>query len=381
MAPVEKNTTPKVLPRVLVVDDEPMLIELVGDIIGSGVEVIPAKNLGEARRIMAKQAIELLVADVNLPDGNGMSLLAALRQQQPTASAIVITGAPSVDGAISAMRQGALDFVPKPFSAEQLNERVQNALEHGALVKKEQRRLSRLRDTVRRLNEARRIVSRKVDLLCNDLVNAYGELSRQLDTVRTQESFRKYLEQAQDLEQLLCHTMDWMLRQMGYSNVAIWLAADEAQFQLGAYMKYTIAGDAGLAEAMRAGLVPLTVKEGILHLDGEQTEAALSAEEMQFLKNQTVLGVNCTYLGEPLAAVIMFRDADKPFTDEDAAVLKLISPIFACSLASAVRGQEQGEDDTDDEDGGGSVLGEEEKDEKGKKNDADWWKRGEQPPF
>ena len=48
-------------------------------------------------------------------------------------------------------------------------------------------------------------------------MTAYGELSRQLDGVRTQEGFRRYIAEAADLEQLLCHAMDWLLRQMGYS--------------------------------------------------------------------------------------------------------------------------------------------------------------------
>ncbi len=64
-------------------------------------------------------------------------------------------------------------------------------------------------------------------MLCNDLVTAYGELSRQFDGVRNQESFRKTCDGAKDLEQLLCHAMDWLLRQVGYSNVAVWLADEE----------------------------------------------------------------------------------------------------------------------------------------------------------
>ena len=58
------------------------------------------------------------------------------------------------------------------------------------------------------------------------------ELSKQLDVVRTQEGFRKLLNEAKDLEQLLCHAMDWLLRQLGYCNVAIWLTASLPYFSL-----------------------------------------------------------------------------------------------------------------------------------------------------
>ena len=73
---------------------------------------------------------------------------------------------------------------------------------------------------------------------------------------------------------------------------------------------------------------------------------------------------------------------ENPFTEEDAATLKTVCPLFAVALAGIVRG----EDDEEAESDGGSMLDEEKrekpkKDEKKKKDDADWWKRGEEPPF
>jgi DNA-binding response OmpR family regulator len=382
MAPVVKSDAkPKVIaPRILVVDDEPTLIELVGDVVGGSIncKVLSAGSISEARKIMASTPIELLVADVNLPDGDGTALLSALKLQQPHANAIVITGAPSIAGAINAIRGGAIDFLPKPFSADQLVARVNKALEQQKSGAKKERRLDRLRDAVKRLNEARRLVSKKVDLLCNDLITAYGELSRQLDTVRTQESFRTLLAEAKDLEQMLCHSMDWLLRQLGYSNVAIWLAGDDGEYQLGAYMKYTVAGEPQFTEAMKDGILNLLNKESFIHLSADEAREKLSAAEAKFMADQTVLGVTCTYLGEPLAGILLFRDGKTPFTDDDAEALKLISSIFATSLAGTVH-------EGDEEDDGGSLLDDDtDNDQKprGKgKNDSDWWKRGEPPPF
>src|SRR5688500_7162246 len=308
-------------PRILV-DDQPRLIDLVGDVVGGQIacNVISAPTVAEAKKILATTAIELLVADVNLPDGKGTELLSSLREHQPQANAIVITGQPSMDGAITAMREGAVDFLPKPFSAESLVARVSKALQLQAAMAKKERRLDRLRDAVKRLNEARRVVSKKVDLLCNDLITAYGELSKQVDSVRTQESFRKLLAEADDLEQLLCHAMDWLLRQLGYSNVAVWLAAEDGEFQLGAYMKYTIPGDPALTEAMRKGLVAAVTREGFLHIKPDELARKATPAEMKYLRGQSVLACNCTYLGEALAAVVLYRDGKTPFGDDDAAV-------------------------------------------------------------
>jgi DNA-binding response OmpR family regulator len=215
MAPTIKEPTqsPAVSkPLVLVVDDEPALRELADDVVRRGTDcrVIAVDSIRRARDILHAENVDLVLLDVNLPDGDGMSLLPLLRERHPTAEAVVITGQPSLDGAIGAMRAGVIDFLPKPFSADHLQERVRRALARQAIVARTDKRLRRLRRAVRRLNVSRRTVSQKVDLLCNDLVSAYGELSKQLDTVRVTESFRKLVYSARDLEQLLCHAMDYI---------------------------------------------------------------------------------------------------------------------------------------------------------------------------
>lgn len=375
-------------PRVLVVDDEPNLIEVLGDVVGRGMgcRVVTAANLAQARKILATQTIELLVADLNLPDGDGMTLLPAMREHQPNASTIMITGSPSVDDAIGAMRGGAVDFVPKPFTQAHLVERVQRALDLQQFTARQDKRFGKLRDAVRRLNESRKLISKKVDLLCNDLVSAYGELSRQLDCVRTQEGFRKYVEKAHDLEQLLCHAMDWMLRQIGYANVAVWLSAEDGEFQLGAYMKYTVAGEPILTDALKRVLLPRAVSDGMVRLQADELGDKLTPQEMALLKGQEIVAVNCTYLGESLAALVFFRDAKIPFTADDESLLKQVSPIFAVSLASVVRGAEgEGEDGPEGDapflDGSAEPEKKDPKQKKKKDDAADWWKRGEAPPF
>jgi FixJ family two-component response regulator len=363
-------------PRVLVVDDEPGLVELLNDVVESlDCKVTVAHTVAQAKKLLANGPFELLLTDVHLPDGDGLSLLTTLRRYQPTASAIVMTGSPSVEGAVTALRGGAIDFVAKPFNNDQIVDRVSKALQRQSIQAKQDKRLVRLRDAVKRLGAARRMVSQKVDLLCNDLVSAYGELSKQMDSVRTQESFRKHIEQSKDLEQLLCHTMDWLLRQLGYANVALWLAGEDGEFQLGAYMKYTIAGDEIISSAMRNGLLPGTVKDGFAHVTGESLRGRLEADELEVLASQDILSISCTYLGEALAAVVFFRDATSSFNENDEVTLKAIAPIFATALATIVRDPNQAGDE-----GGDGPFADDDPRE-GKRHRDDWWKRGEPPPF
>lgn len=375
------SPTTKDLPRVLLVDDDPDVLELLGDVIAEKFQcnVAQASSIADARKLIETSDIDLMVADVHLPDGDGTQLVTQLHKDRPAAGAVVITGQPSVESAIRAIRSGAVDLLPKPFKVDDLTERLERALKRTAIASKHEARIDRLRAAVRKLNDARRTVSKKVDLLCNDLVSAYGELSRQLEDVRTQENFRKLIGEAKDLEQLLCHMMDWLLRQLGYSNVAVWLMGENGEYQLGAYMKYTVAGDPAVTEALQRVILPAVTREGFMHVTAAELREKFKSKEMKALGDQEFLAVNCTYLGETLAAIVFFRDTKSPFTLEDSATLKAISPVFATALAGMVRGI--GEQQAKDHHGEDGPVIDLDRDDEDRAHDSDWWKRGEPPPF
>ncbi|MCY2952329.1 MAG: response regulator [Planctomycetota bacterium] len=375
MVKTQSKPTAQSSPRVLVVDDERMVVDVFREIVAENIDcdLLFASSLREAQRILCGQRIDLLVADVHLPDGNGLSLVGELHRRQPGAVALVISGSPSVDSAVGAMRAGAVDFVAKPFVAEQLAEQIRKALESQRARHRREDRLRKLRDTVRRLNVARKTVNKKVDLLCNDLIGAYSELSRQLDLVRVQEGYRRFVEGVPDLEQLLCHTMDWLLRQVGYCNIGIWLTSADSELQLGAFMKYTVAAEPELTGAVETNLLRLIARRGFVRLRESECKTMLTPAELKFLTGQDIVGVNCTYLGESLGVLLLFRDQKTPFKDEDVNAVKMMSPLFASSLAVAVRrmeGEEAEDSSTPDE-----------PKQKRKPDPADWWKNGDHPPF
>jgi FixJ family two-component response regulator len=328
-------------PVVLVVDDEPGMTELLGDVVGAmDCTVVTASNIADARKLIARHAVQVMVADIKLPDGDGLSLIKSLRRHQPSARAIVVTGDPTVAAATTAIRQGAVDFIAKPFDAKAITTHVRNALSLADQVARQEQKLAKLKKAVKRLSAARKTISQKVDILCNDLVSAYGELSKQFDVVRTQESFRKTIEPARDLEQLICQAMDWLMRQLGYSNVAVWLVGDDGGHQLGAYMKYTIPGDEDVSEALRRVVLPLAARDGRdtpMKIKASDLADKLSPKEQQLMKDQEFLAIECTYLGEALAAMIFFRDEHVPFSEADLDTLKSVSPVFASTREAAPR--------------------------------------------
>lgn len=362
--------------------------------VGPAREVLSARTSREALEIAAHQPLSMAVVDLRLADGGAMQLISDLRRLQPELSVVATARTVSVEDAILCMRSGVTDLIPKPFTREQLAERLENALRTQSRLTRHARKIERLRGAVRKLSEARRTVAKKVDLLCNDLVTAYGELSRQVDSVRTQEDFRKLCDRAHDLEQLLCHAMDWIMRRVGYANIAVFLAADDTSaataFQLGAYVKYTMPSSPELTESIRDGLVARAGREGFVKLSADEANKELSAAELRHLRGQAVVAANCTYLGESLACVVLFRDGASPFTMEDAETFRAIAPILAIALAGQVRGPDTAGEGESGPEGGyrdGSEPGAYDdnlppnKKPRDDRSDADWWKRGEAPPY
>ncbi|MGA2498720.1 MAG: response regulator [Tepidisphaeraceae bacterium] len=370
--------------QILFVDDEPGMIELVRDSFGGelDMQVHVACSAGEARNLIRDRKVDLLVTDLLLPDGNGMSLVRDLQRLQPQAGAMIVSGVNSADGAVSAFRGGAMDYVAKPFSRTELVERIRAAMRRQRTIVHRDLRLRKLKDAVRRLNAARKTVSKKVDLLCNDLVGAYTQVSRQMDGVRLQESYKQFISGCQTLEQLLCHSMDWLLRQVGYCNIGIWLTTADQELQLGAYMKYTVAAENDFIEDLQKNLLKLAVRRGFLRLREPETKAHLGPVEARHLASQDVIATTSTYLGETLGVLLLFRDRQAPFSDDDLAALRVFSPLFALALARAVRGANVGgRDEETDLLGEGGGLDEGDGKKSGREDPSEWWKRGESPPF
>ncbi len=119
--------------RILVVDDEADIRELVRDILSEeGYAVDVAANAAEARAACARQAPDLVLLDIWMPDIDGISLLREWQQSQAiTAPVVMMSGHGTVETAVEATRLGAVDYVEKPLSLAKLLRTVGSALEEG----------------------------------------------------------------------------------------------------------------------------------------------------------------------------------------------------------------------------------------------------------
>jgi DNA-binding NtrC family response regulator len=107
--------------KVLLVEDEKSIaVTLTDDLVQAGHEVEHTADGDEACRILHDHVFDCVITDVRLPGANGLEVLAAAKRARPDTEVLVMTGYGTVEQAVEAMRQGAIDYIQKPF----LNESV-----------------------------------------------------------------------------------------------------------------------------------------------------------------------------------------------------------------------------------------------------------------
>jgi DNA-binding NtrC family response regulator len=120
--------------RILVVDDEKLIRWGLAQALEQiGYTVEQAATAGEALDAVAREMPDLVLLDYKLPDKLGIEVLRAVRKLSPRTPVVMITAHASVGGAVEAMKDGAYDYIGKPFEMEELIQTVQRALETGNL--------------------------------------------------------------------------------------------------------------------------------------------------------------------------------------------------------------------------------------------------------
>ena len=136
--------------KILVVDDEKGICENVHKILAkNNYEVTQALSAQEALEKMAKESYSLLISDIVMPEKNGLELLKLVKEQWPLTKVIIMTAYASTDTAMKAIRLGALDYIPKPFTPKEIRDTVEKALSgelHAAPVSDKERKAIKVID-------------------------------------------------------------------------------------------------------------------------------------------------------------------------------------------------------------------------------------------
>ncbi|MDR2367531.1 MAG: sigma-54 dependent transcriptional regulator [Deltaproteobacteria bacterium] len=126
--------------RVLIVDDEEHIRKIMSIMLSKrGHLCRMAASAEEALKLVAVDSFDVVFTDLNMPGMDGLGLLAQLRTEAPDTLVIMVTAFASIDTAIQAMKEGAYDYIAKPFKEEEIVLVLEKALERGRLLDENKR--------------------------------------------------------------------------------------------------------------------------------------------------------------------------------------------------------------------------------------------------
>lgn len=120
--------------RIIIVDDDPLIRRmLVNHLQKQNIPVLGVSNCRQAEEEIKKESPDLMIIDLLLPDGDGLKLLQEVKNSNPNVEVIMMTGFGTIESAVEAMKQGAANYLLKPFTLPQFDVTLQQILERKKL--------------------------------------------------------------------------------------------------------------------------------------------------------------------------------------------------------------------------------------------------------
>jgi CheY-like chemotaxis protein len=150
--------------RILIVDDDKKLLSLLESLLlEENHEVITCHTGLEAMKKCREKRFDLLISDLMMPGASGIEVLKESRKTQPDCLVIIITGYASLETAVEAIREGAYDYITKPFKLEELKIVVNNAREKIGLIRENRRLLEELQNASEQLYMVKKVMGAGTD--------------------------------------------------------------------------------------------------------------------------------------------------------------------------------------------------------------------------
>jgi putative nucleotidyltransferase with HDIG domain len=153
-------------PRILIVDDEREITEILADLLSEDYECLKAGSAEDALTCLRDGQFHLVISDITMPGMSGLDMIPHVKQLNPDTVVVMISGMQTVESAIGALRLGAFDYLMKPFDLRQVEAVVKRALEYHELVVAKRRYENHLEELV----EQRTV---ELDRALNSLEGAY----------------------------------------------------------------------------------------------------------------------------------------------------------------------------------------------------------------
>lgn len=167
--------------RILCVDDQDAALQIMEMALqAGGHSTVGVRNAEAALSVLDRGGVDLVVSDYRMPGTSGLALLRRLREQGNHVPLIIVTGHASIEHAVTAMKEGAVDYITKPLQADALRLAVEGAL-HVVRLEKEN---ADLRDEVLKLRGSKRIVGESTSL--RQILSTIGVIAPTRSTVLLQ---------------------------------------------------------------------------------------------------------------------------------------------------------------------------------------------------
>ncbi|MCI5151335.1 MAG: sigma-54-dependent Fis family transcriptional regulator, partial [Candidatus Electrothrix sp. MAN1_4] len=125
------------MPRILIVDDELSMRDFLKILFETeGYDVNVAPDAAKALDLAVKNPFDIVITDIRMPGMNGLELLTELKQRFPDLPVVMITAYASPDDAVQAMRQGAFDYITKPFHVDEIKKVIRTAVQRKTSAEK-----------------------------------------------------------------------------------------------------------------------------------------------------------------------------------------------------------------------------------------------------
>ena len=168
--------------RILIVDDERIMRELLTEHFNSqGFQVTTVSNAFDALAQIATMNLDVMLADIDMPGKDGISLLQEVRLTNPELDVVMVTGVVDTDTALRAIRMGASDYVVKPFNLEEVSITVDRILEKRRLVRENREYQINLEHKVAERTRQLQTKNEEIRKLFRDLKAAYDEIQGTYD--------------------------------------------------------------------------------------------------------------------------------------------------------------------------------------------------------
>lgn len=175
-AEVRGSTRLRKTGQILVVDDEAHVRSMIGATLErQGYDVQLAASGRQAMEALGRNSFDLVLTDIVMRDGNGITLLEQMHAQQPHLPVVMVTAIHDISVAIDSMRRGAYDYLLKPFDRERLVSTVERALEHRHALEENRNYQQSLEQVVRARTEMLRQAMEELEHSYDVTLEALGD--------------------------------------------------------------------------------------------------------------------------------------------------------------------------------------------------------------